>query len=141
MPCVNPQRKEPSGPLFSIGLFPSSPAFLPNFSRPPPSPSSSHPFFETHNLQDTRYRNHVCSCLLRHCQAGQRCMLILTSPTSSLPVFCLGSSGRNHITTLGGLFLLFWISDQGVECSIALRFQLLQFLKLRRLLYQQHYYL
>jgi hypothetical protein len=44
------------------------------------SPSSSHLFFETHNLQDTKYRNHVCPRLLRHCQAGQRCMPPLNLP-------------------------------------------------------------
>lgn len=44
------------------------------------SPSSSHLFFETHNLQDTKHRNHVCPRLLRHCQAGQRCMPSLNLP-------------------------------------------------------------
>ena len=135
------EGKEPSGPLFSVGLFPSSPAFLPRFSRPPPSPSSSHPFFETHNLQDTKYRNHVCPCLLRHCQAGQRCMLILTSPASSLPVFCLGSSGRNHITTLSGLFFALLDLGSRSKTQYGSEVPIASFLKLRRLLYQQHYYL
>lgn len=103
--------------------------------------SSSHLFFETHNLQDTKHRNNVRPRLLRHCQAGQRCMHSL-----NLPHVVLIAMGHlcsilisRAVTISQPLPVSFSLSrtsrrESGPD-NTALRCQLLQQFKQRELLY------